>query len=283
VANGHFLVRNRHNHVWYGRFIIPVSLRQYFNGRRELRRSLKTSEKSIAIRRSRYFWLQCQLGFDRLQSCPSPAQFFAKTNDFIKWLSLERVQGHCPESMAYYIETIDVLGRKHVIDLDDPKQEQEFALQLQADAATTLNRFKNNPEILDRLLKVGNTQLSSPDNQPESPTSFHDAIDLYYYKLETQGRKGKKLAERTLLLNRDKLKFWQQHFGKRQIHTLTLKELGEIQSWLTKLPSNSAKKSISVDHAVKMAQNNKHPPSTNFRQDPRGLFITTQGIAGVLL
>ena len=48
--------------------------------------------------------------------------------------------------------------------------------------------------------------------------------------------------------------FWQQHFGSRKVHTLTLKELGDIQNWLTRLPSNLTKKGLTVEKAVKLAQ-----------------------------
>lgn len=252
MATGHFLVRNPHQHVWYGRVVIPRHLRDAFNQRRELRVSLNTPDKQQAVRRSRHFWLQCQFGFERLNIHPRPEPF-EDTRAFIHWLARNN-QGHRQTDMAYYIETFDVFGKKHVIDLDDPAKEQELALALQANALAILDRYKDNPDILDRLLKIGHAEFSAPSNQPESPTAFHDAITTYLDKLESQGRKGKKLAQRTILHYKDKLTFWQKHFGQRPLHTLTLKELGEIQSWLPYLPANFMKKAISVDHAVKMAQ-----------------------------
>ncbi|MEZ5529742.1 MAG: site-specific integrase [Porticoccaceae bacterium] len=253
MAQGQFLVRNRHQQVWYGRVVIPGHLRDRFNQRRELRVSLDTSDKQKALRRSRHFWLQCQSGFERLEKHPRKEPF-EDTRAFISWLSRER-QGQGQTDMAYYIETFDVFGRKHVIDLDDPEKEKELALALQANAIALLESYKNRPEVLDRLMKIGHTEFSAPDNQPESPTTFHEAIGLYIDKLESQGRKGKKLAQRTLYDYKDKLGFWQTHFGQRPMHTLTLKELGEIQNWLPWLPANCTKKLLSVDHAVRMAQN----------------------------
>lgn len=154
-----------------------------------------------------------------------------------------------------------MFGKKHVIDLDSPEQEKEFALQLRADAAALLHQYRNNPEILDRLLNLNAEHNPQPSNQPESPTPFNEVVDLYYRKLETQGRKGKQLAQRTLLHYKDKLKFWQTHFGYRPIHEIPLKELSEIQNWITKLPANYTKKRVSVDYAVTMAKNNSnhHP------------------------
>ena len=103
-------------------------------------------------------------------------------------------------------------------------------------------------------MQIGKDEFQSSANLPESPTTFHEAVDLYYSKLETQGRKGRKLAPRTLLHYRDKLKFWQKHFSQRQMHTLTLKELGEIQGWLPFLGANFTKKGYTVEQAVVQAR-----------------------------
>ena len=259
MANGHFLIRNRHGQNWYGRVIIPQALRPQFNHRRELRISLQTPNKRYAVRLSRQFWLQCQSGFERLAQY-TRQEPFKDTRAFLHWLAQD-TQGRRQTDMAYYIETFDVFGKKHVIDLDDPAREKELALELQANALAILDRYKDNPDILDRLMKIGHTDFSQPANQPESPTTFHDAVTLYIDKLESQGRKGKKLAPRTILHYKDKLTFWQRYFGHRAMHTLTLKELGEIHSWLPSLPANFMKKALSVDHAVKMAQNksNRYP------------------------
>ena len=127
MSHGHFLVRNRHQNAWYGRVIIPLALRPLFSHRRELRLSLGTPDKQHAKRLSRLFWVQCQSGFEQLAKQPQRDQPFTNTTEFMAWLSENKNQGH--ESM-YYIEFRDVLGRKHSIDLDDPKKELEFAKQL---------------------------------------------------------------------------------------------------------------------------------------------------------
>ena len=261
MAQGHFLVRNRHGHNWYGRVIIPHHLRHHFAQRRELRLSLGTPNKQLAKRLSRRFWLQCQHGFDRLTTNAPPSPF-AHSSAFLHWLGDTHNKNSLEQPAMYRIEMTDALGRKHVIDLDDPEQEQKLAREFQADALALLDRYKENPEMLDRLMGMRHTEFTAPSNQPESPTPFFAAIDGYIGKLESQGRKGKKLSQRTLLTYKDKLSFWQKHFGHRPMHTLTLKELGEIQAWLPYLPSNFMKKALSVDHAVKIAQHRtgRHPP-----------------------
>ena len=46
MAATQFLIRNRHCNVWYGRIVIPLKLRKHFNGKRELRESLRTSDRT---------------------------------------------------------------------------------------------------------------------------------------------------------------------------------------------------------------------------------------------
>jgi bifunctional DNA-binding transcriptional regulator/antitoxin component of YhaV-PrlF toxin-antitoxin module len=66
-----FLVRNRHCNVWYGRIVIPSKLREHFNGKRELRKSLGTSDRNRAKRLALEFWIECQNGFDRVNDTPA--------------------------------------------------------------------------------------------------------------------------------------------------------------------------------------------------------------------
>ena len=100
------------------------------------------------------------------------------------------------------------------ISLNDPEMEQAVVKQLHEDAAALLNQYKDNPEILNRLLQLSATpNPQSPSHaqaQPETTTSFGEAVDLYIDKLNTQGRKGKKLSQRTLLNYQGRLTFWKE-------------------------------------------------------------------------
>jgi len=44
TARGQFLIRNAIPTKWYGRVIVPQTLREHFKGTRKFRRSLKASE-----------------------------------------------------------------------------------------------------------------------------------------------------------------------------------------------------------------------------------------------
>jgi len=63
-----------------------------------------------------------------------------------------------------------------------------------------------------------------------------------------------KLALRTIESYRGRLRFWKTYFGKRPIYEITLKELADIQNWLTRLPVNYLNIGLSVQEAVTMAQ-----------------------------
>lgn len=161
-----------------------------------------------------------------------------------------------------YLDLHDPFGNKTRIDLGDPEKEAALALKLQEKAAELLERYKDNPAMLDRLFKTQNAQpLSASPDQPESPTPLSEAIDLYITKLNSQGRKGKKLAQRTLLNYQGRLEFWKEYFGDRFVHDITLKELSTIQDWLTRLPPNYGNKGLTTLAAIEQAKSTdgKHP------------------------
>ena len=243
MAATQFLVRNRHCNVWYGRIVIPLKLRDHFNGKRELRKSLGTSDRKSAKRLALEFWIECQNGFDQLDDTLEAS--FSNTAQFVTWMT-EDLTGketllHMPphkkidkflkgQHEKRYLDIHDPFGNKTIINLGDPDKEAALALKLQEKAAELLEKYKDNPAMLDRLFKTQNAQpLSTTQDQPESPTPLSEAIDLYITKLNSQGRKGKKLAQRTLLNYQGRLEFWKEYFGGRFVHDITLKELSSIQ------------------------------------------------------
>jgi site-specific recombinase XerD len=256
MASSQFLIRSRHQTTWYSRVIIPTCLRDSFNGKRELRRSLGTSDKAVAKRQSLAFWLQCQDAFERLKHKTADA-YFQNTDQFMAWLS-ENMHQQADTNLMKYIETTDVLGNKHVINLDgDLEGERALALQLHKDARELLQSFKDNPKVLRDLLNCRDRFFPSDEPAPETPISCSKAIDLYIEKLKSQGRKGKKLAQRTLLNYQGRLEFWKVHFSEQPIHEITLTEIADIQSWLTKLPVNFSKQGVGVQAAIWKAQSSE--------------------------
>ncbi len=195
MAISQFLVRNRHCTVWYGRIVIPLKLREHFNGKREIRKTLGTSDRKAAKRLALQFWVNCQDGFDRLEENITREDSLTNTGQFLAWLPQELTDKETPLHMPphrkiekflkgrhekRYLDLNDPFGNKYVINLGDPEKEAGLALKLQENAAALLEKYKDNPEMLDRLFKVQNSQsLPTHPDQPESPTALSEAIDLY--------------------------------------------------------------------------------------------------------
>lgn len=59
-----YLFKNRHG-TFYFRIVIPAPLRPLINGKREIRRSLKTDSQRLAIKRARQFAVRYETAFDK--------------------------------------------------------------------------------------------------------------------------------------------------------------------------------------------------------------------------
>ncbi len=82
----HYLLQNRHSNIWYGRITIPKDLRPLFNGKREIKRSLRTADKKQAKTLSLKLWVQCQEGFERLKTVNHEAVVFDDSSGFFAWI-----------------------------------------------------------------------------------------------------------------------------------------------------------------------------------------------------
>jgi hypothetical protein len=177
MATTQFLIRNRHCNVWYGRIIVPLKLRKHFNGKRERRKSLRTSDQTEAKRLALQFWIECQYGFDRLHDTLEAS--FANTAQFVTWMGKDSTgketllhmpplkkddKGFIIVSTSHRIDFTDPFGKKHVVDLGDPEKEAELALKPQEKAEELPERYKDNPAMLDRLF---NAQASEPLSAPK--------------------------------------------------------------------------------------------------------------------
>ena len=173
MATSQFLIRNRHDNVWYGRIVVPLKLRACFNGKRELRKSLGTADKVQAKRQALEFWVECQNGFDRLKDNNTLQASFKNTAHFLTWIVEELTGKETPLHMRphkkidkllkgqqekRYLDINDPFGNKTVIDLGDPDKEAALALKLQEKAAELLETYKDNPAMLDRLFRTQNAQ-----------------------------------------------------------------------------------------------------------------------------
>lgn len=65
---GTYLTRSRHRTNWYARIVIPHDLRDAYDHRREIRKTLDTPCKVTARRRAMMLWLEYQQVFDSLRN-----------------------------------------------------------------------------------------------------------------------------------------------------------------------------------------------------------------------
>lgn len=265
VSNQHFLVRNRHSSIWYGRVIIPENLRNVFNGQSEIRRSLKTSDKRKAKFLSLELRVQCQKGFERLNSVANANKTFQNSHAFLDWISEDTEQGYV-QSMKKIITLKEPDGREIVIDTGNFEDDVKAAQMLRQLNPSEYDHFlearsrNNDPNLVHQYLsQAQNAQKSVASNHPEALTPLNEIIELYIDKLKNQGRKGRKLSQRTLINYEGRLEFWGDYFGKRPAYQLNLKELGEIQDWLPWLMPNYKKRGQSTESAILRAQDHKNP------------------------
>jgi hypothetical protein len=83
-----------------------------------------------------------------------------------------------PSNIKHVVTFGDPFGEQIYVNLGNPDKEAELALKLQERAAELLDRYKDNPEMLDRLFKVQSFQPPpGTTDQPESPTALNEAIE----------------------------------------------------------------------------------------------------------
>ncbi|GEM_PF-3123377 len=75
------------------------------------------------------------------------------------------------QDRAHAISFRDPFGRTHVIDFGDADKEQALALKLQERAEALLERYSDNPEMLDRLFRV--------ENAPPLTTNGYKPVELH--------------------------------------------------------------------------------------------------------
>ena len=67
MQNVAFMCKNRHG-VYYARFIIPKHLQSHFNNKKEVRRTLQTDSRKLAIKRARIYRVEFEKIVDELMS-----------------------------------------------------------------------------------------------------------------------------------------------------------------------------------------------------------------------
>lgn len=76
-----YLTRNRHG-TFYFRMVIPTSLRPLVNGKREVRRSLRTDSERLALKRARQHAVHFDSIFDRASRMTDSSDYEPSPEDF---------------------------------------------------------------------------------------------------------------------------------------------------------------------------------------------------------
>ena len=148
-----FLMRNRHASVWYARVYIPRHLQPCFGGQKEFRKSTQCMNKGQAGRLALQFWVECQALFEQVE-CNVGKK---KNTDTIQ---------------IGYATTTDMLGKTHTFDFGGDKdpigaaKEQESVRQVQQAAAATIERYKDNPELIKALISANSSNQKQVTTSP---------------------------------------------------------------------------------------------------------------------
>lgn len=98
-----YLTRNRHG-TFYFRMVIPAPLRPLVNGKREVRRSLKTDSERLALKRARQHAVRFESVFDRVLAVTArnDEELSVSDQEFLELLELQTSGGYGspPESKA---------------------------------------------------------------------------------------------------------------------------------------------------------------------------------------
>jgi integrase len=67
MSGTEYMCKNRHG-TYYARFIIPKQLQEHFNNKKEIRRSLQTDSRKLAVKRARIYRVEFESIVDKLMS-----------------------------------------------------------------------------------------------------------------------------------------------------------------------------------------------------------------------
>jgi len=108
-----YLYRNRFG-IFYFRVVIPLQYRQYFIHKREIKRSLKTSNKKIALKLGRIYMSdldkllsEIQSGKRRTSQLITFDNIKLKNGNIVEKITLDHSQGNCEEDRRTLLSVLD--------------------------------------------------------------------------------------------------------------------------------------------------------------------------------
>ena len=169
-----YMCKNRHG-TYYARFIIPKMLREHFKNKNEIRRSLQTDSRKLAVKRARAYRVEFENIIDKLMSKNEITErarlivedlFSDKTkaqNDttdrFAEQMQIDRKTQSGNTSKINYITFVDLNGLTTTIDTGSPEKDAEIYNRIKSAAATQpLPTSKTVSEYLDEYIAAKSVQ-----------------------------------------------------------------------------------------------------------------------------
>jgi integrase/polyhydroxyalkanoate synthesis regulator phasin len=227
-----YMCKNRHG-TYYARFIIPKHLQSHFNNKKEIRRSLQTDSRKLAVKRARVYRVQFESIVDQLMSNTDNTSEQAKrildslfadkaklqeevTEQFAKRMRNNATKFNDDLSKTQLITFVDLNGNPVAIDQSNAEEERR-----------TLETYFS--------MQVSR-QVDAPEHQPTSKKITEYLDDYIAHKL-TSGKKGS-WSEGTARQKPNKLNVFRSVFGDKPAAELARNDMDDYIDIAYKIPSN---------------------------------------------
>ena len=193
MLNTTYMCKNRHG-VYYARFIIPKHLQSHFNNKKEVRRTLQTDSRKLAIKRARVYRVEFESIVDELMTKLEKGIYHAFEVRLKGETSITLPNG---EKKTITGEIKRNLGS---IDEDTSKHKEHLLKQLSTEAEREVKeadrlhdraiREKREEELHEAQLKAiaATTHVTAPTINPKLLSEY--LVDYEKYQIDPNTKKG---------------------------------------------------------------------------------------------
>jgi len=233
VANPPYLIKSRHQSIWYFRIAVPVDLRDVLDGRREIRRSTGENDPQLASIVAYSLVSKCKRLFREIRMAKKD-----KTEIRSNWVSV-LLEGE--DKVKFDVDFSGVAS-------DEQRAHEVAAAQSLIHTYRTSNATPRGPITIS-------SNLDSVEITQQRTQSMSELIDQF---IQEEARRASDpttgYSESSFREDRPRMLFWKSVFEGRTTSSISKKELSETSTWLTLLPKAFAKKGLSASQAVAIAK-----------------------------
>ncbi|MDD5462584.1 MAG: site-specific integrase [Methylococcales bacterium] len=253
-----YMCKNRHG-TYYARFIIPKLLQPHFNNKKEIRRTLQTDSRKLAVKRARIYRVEFESIVDQLMSKADNIKEKARrivddlfadkakiaeqqTEHFAVQMRIEATKSSNDDlSKTQLITFIDLNSNPVTIDTGDHEQDARLYQMLNPapNHEELARREKREEELHKAQLAAIAAQAPAsfqPVPQPTSKT-VSEHLDEYIAHKKTPGKKGT-WSEGTARQKPNKLNVFRSIFGDKPTAALTREDMERYIDVAYKIPSH---------------------------------------------